>query len=142
MSTEAVTKVLSPNDIGLTGSHQAGILVPKVPEILSFFPPLASGVKNPRQTLTFMDDDEFTTWDFQYIYYNNKLFGGTRNEFRLTGMTKYLRAKGAAAGDEVVFSRDRLGGLRINHRHSKSSVRETDAITLSGGWKVISVRTR
>lgn len=142
MSTEAVTKTLSPNDIGRTGSHQAGILVPKVPEILSFFPPLAPGLKNPRQTLCFMDDDQFTTWDFQYIYYNNKLFGGTRNEYRLTGMTKYLRKNEATAGDDLVFWRDQHGGLRISLRRLKPSVRESDAITLSGGWRVVSIKTR
>ena len=142
MSTTSITKILSPSDIGITGSHQAGILVPKVPEILSFFPALSQRAKNPRHTLSFMDDDELTTWDFQYIYYNNKFFGGTRNEYRLTGMTKYLRAKTAEAGDEVAFSRDTHGGLRISHRRIKSSVRESDVITLSGGWKVISVKMR
>jgi hypothetical protein len=142
MPTTAITKVLSPNDVGATGSHQAGILVPKNPQILSFFPPLDRTARNPRQTLSFIDDDKITHWDFQYIYYNNKLFGGTRNEYRLTGMTMYLRSKAARAGDEVHLSRDRLGGLQISYNALTSSVREPDVIILSGGWKVISTRKR
>ncbi len=140
--TTGVTKLLSPNDVGLTGTHQAGILVPKDPNILSFFPVLDRTVKNPRQTLSFLDEDGLTIWDFQYIYYNNKLFGGTRNEYRLTGMTKYLRAKAARAGDEVSFTRDRLGGLSVGYIGRTSAVREIDVITLTGGWKVISTKMR
>ena len=36
----SISKILSANDTGETGGHQAGILVPKQEEILSFFPPL------------------------------------------------------------------------------------------------------
>lgn len=141
-TTRAVTKVLSPNDVGKTGSHQAGILVPKDRQILSFFPMLDPVARNPRQTLSFVDDDNVTFWDFQYIHYNNKLFGGTRNEYRLTGMTRYFRSKGARAGDEVLLTRDRLGGLQISYHATTSSVHERDVITLSGGWKVISTKIR
>ena len=35
--TNAVEKILSRNDTGETGGHQAGIHVPKKKEILSFF---------------------------------------------------------------------------------------------------------
>ena len=36
-SVKAISKILSSNDIGLTGTHQAGIHVPKEENILSFF---------------------------------------------------------------------------------------------------------
>ena len=90
--TAQITKTLSANDVGETGGHQAGILVPKEREILSFFPSLNPRDKNPRVTLVFREPDGITRWDFNFIYYNNRFFGGTRNEYRLTCMTKYFRA--------------------------------------------------
>ena len=35
---KSISKILSANDIGATGGHQAGILIPKDPRILGFFP--------------------------------------------------------------------------------------------------------
>jgi len=53
----AISKVLSANDVGVTGGHQAGILIPKNPDILSFFPTLGNKDKNPRAQLRFLDQD-------------------------------------------------------------------------------------
>lgn len=103
--TTVVEKVLSPNDIGLTGSHQAGILIPKQGELLHFFPNLDSSLYNPRAVLNFTDIYG-VVWKFNYIYYNSRLRGGTRNEYRLTGMTKYLRSVDAAVGDILVFEKN------------------------------------
>ena len=41
-----ITKTLSANDTGETGANQAGILIPKQPEILSYFPDLDGTIKN------------------------------------------------------------------------------------------------
>lgn len=102
----SVSKLLSANDVGGNGTHQAGILVPKGDAaILAFFPPLDPSVKNPRTTIR-MSDGTGGSWPFNYIYYNNKFFGGTRNEYRLTGMTRFLRELGAKEGDTLVFARD------------------------------------
>lgn len=49
--TTTISKKLSANDIGINGTHQAGILVPKAKDILSFFPDLNAAIKNPRMTL-------------------------------------------------------------------------------------------
>ena len=46
MATNAIEKTLSKNDTGETGGHQAGILVPKEPDILGFFPRQA-GARGP-----------------------------------------------------------------------------------------------
>lgn len=100
-----ISKLLSANDTGANGTHQAGILVPKDIEILNFFPYLDEKAKNPRTRLAFTDEFD-QTWFFSFIYYNNKFFGGTRNEYRLTGMTKYMRAIDAHVGDSLLFSRD------------------------------------
>ena len=69
----AISKILSANDTGDTGAHQAGILVPKNREILGFFPPLDNSEKNPRYHLPFYDDSD-TKWEFAFIYYNNRFF--------------------------------------------------------------------
>jgi hypothetical protein len=135
-----IKKTLTPNDIGDTGGHQAGILVPKAPEVLSFFPSLSATERNPRVPLTFRDDDGVTNWRFVFIYYNNRFFGGTRNEYRLTWMTRYLRSRNAKVGDEVAFSRDSDGRLYVTCSR-KSPVRDEEGVLrLSGGWKVIPIR--
>lgn len=106
MTPESFAKVLSANDIGATGGHQAGILVPKGdPALLAFFPPLDAGDQNPDAWVE-AEDDEGRVWRLRYIYYNNKLHAenGTRNEYRLTHLTKYLRDAGAKVGDSLVFT--------------------------------------
>ena len=62
----AITKVLSMNDTGETGGHQAGILVPKGSEVLSFFPDLGNDEKNPRVSLYFFDEAG-QRWKFNFI---------------------------------------------------------------------------
>ena len=135
-----ITKTLTANDVGDTGGHQAGILVPKAPEILAFFPSLSAAEKNPRVALTFRDDDGVTCWRFVFIYYNNRLFGGTRNEYRLTWMTRYLRSKNAQAGDELVFSRATEGRLLVTCRRALGVKDEGGVLRLSGGWKIIPIK--
>lgn len=138
--TAQITKTLSANDVGKTGGHQAGILVPKKLEILSFFPSLNPKEKNPRVTLAFRENDGITRWDFNFIYYNNRFFGGTRNEYRLTCMTKYLIVRNAGVGDLVVFSKDADGRLTVElKRANLPEITQDDVLVLSGGWKVIRI---
>lgn len=138
--TAQISKTLSANDVGETGAHQAGILVPKDRNILSFFPSLNPKEKNPRVTLVFREDDGITRWDFNFIYYNNRFFAGTRNEFRLTCMTKYLRARNAGVGDLVVLSKDSEGRHIVELKRANLPVITRDnVLVLSGGWKVIRI---
>lgn len=134
-----VRKTLSANDLGLTGSHQAGILVPKNKDVLSFFPTLNSKLKNPRANLVLREVGDGSRRSFNFIYYNNKLFGGTRNEYRLTCMTAYLRECGASIGDEVVLSRSTDGGYLVDvvRANSAPADEQEDVIVLSGGWKIV-----
>jgi hypothetical protein len=133
-----ITKALSANDTGETGGHQAGILIPKTPRILSFFPDLDASVKNPRISLHFYEEDGITKWPFEFIYYNGKFFGGTRNEFRLTWMTQYLRAKNAKPGDRIEMLLDNEGRRYIVLKREKDSAEDDDGVLrLRGGWKVI-----
>lgn len=138
----AITKELSRNDIGVTGGHQAGILVPKQEEVLSFFPRLDPTIKNPRATLVVREMATGTRWSFQFIYYNGSFFGGTRNEYRLTRMTGYLRAVSAAVGDILSFTKDTDGSMlieRIRPMEEWALPADTSFIVLRGGWKVIAL---
>lgn len=143
----SISKILSANDTGETGGHQAGILIPKDNDILSFFPILSDlNEKNPRVRLTFTDASG-DKWNFNFIYYNNKFYGGTRNEFRLTEMTKYIKTNNLNAGDTIILRRDISGDRFIQHQRSghqqaayvsESKQNYTVRLKLSHTWKVIS----
>lgn len=135
MRKHRIVKVLSANDTGDTGAHQAGILVPKDPALLSFFPKLDPKLYNPRVHLRFVDDGG-TFWEFAFIYYNNALFAGTRNEYRLTRMTKYIRQAGLAVGDEVILSRDD-DRYRISHAKRRQPRVAEGVLQLGTGWRVV-----
>ena len=131
-----IAKVLSPNDVGETGAHQAGILIPKVEEILNYFPPLDKKVKNPSVFISFTDESG-EKWKFRFIYYNNKFFGGTRNEYRLTHMTKFFKVKNLKERDKInFFKEDEL--FRI--KHERESKIQKDYIKLSDSWITVKLK--
>lgn len=134
-----VTKLLSANDTGETGGHQAGICVPKKDEILNFFPKLDSRTKNPRLSIVFHCKKSAERWTFNFIYYNNKFFGGTRNEYRLTGMTKFLRANNLVKGDLLLFEVNELGKYTVDYERSKKAVVEKNTLKIGSGWTVINI---
>ena len=139
MSIVTISKLVSANDTGETGGHQSGILVPKDPKLLSFFPILDSNSLNPRAHLTFTDSSE-EKWEFAFIYYNNRKFGGTRNEYRLTRMTKYIRQTGIVAGDEVVLTRDDNYHYSIDFRRSNEvEPPKNNILRLGSGWRIINI---
>jgi hypothetical protein len=138
---ERIAKTLSANDTGDTGGHQAGILIPRDPRILSFFPPLDAGSLNPRCHLYF-EDEAAARWEFAFIYYNNALFGGTRNEYRLTRMTRFIRQSGLVVGDVIVLERSGEDCWKIRVERARSvSAPKTDrfVLKLSAGWTVIDI---
>lgn len=100
-------KLLTKNDTGETGAHQAGIVVPrKNQELISFFPALDLDDFNPDAWLLCTDPDG-EQWEMRYIYYNGKTFTparSTRNEYRITYMTKFFSKWGAKSGDSVLFT--------------------------------------
>lgn len=133
MSSTAIEKTLSSNDTGETGSHQAGLCVPRDPEVLAFFPKLDPKVKNPRAPLDVLDETG-REWTFSFIYYNNCFFGGTRNEYRLTCMTPFFREFNLKAGDTILLRRESLHTLRITYRRATLT---SKIIQLSSTWKII-----
>ena len=143
----AITKILSMNDTGETGAHQAGILVPKGGEVLRFFPDLGNEEKNPRCVMYFRDDSR-KTWKLNFIYYNNRFFDekGTRNEYRLTGMTAFFRQNSLKSGDSITLVHLPDGTDEIRYkRNSSPNIMVTTAedgqvkkrLFLSTDWKVI-----
>ena len=138
MADRSIAKVLSKNDTGETGGHQAGILVPKDSGILSFFPRLDPAQYNPRCHLIFMDNSG-SFWEFAFIYYNNALFGGTRNEYRLTRMTNYIRQAGLVVGDEVILSHDGMRYKVTHKRKRKTEISATGVLKLGSGWRVVQI---
>jgi len=132
---QAITKHLSRNDTGETGAHQAGIVIPREPAILAFFPPLDPKEYNPRHHLSF-EDSLGTKWKFSFIYYNNRLFGGTRNEYRLTCMTPFIRSQNLHAGDTIILFRDSDNRFQIRCRRV-SDAKGGERLKLGTSWRVV-----
>lgn len=107
----AVKKRLTRNDTGETGSNQAGIAVPSSPDFLAFFPKLPEG-RNPSVIIQ-ASDPLGQTWHFRYVYYNNKMYGGTRDERRLTRTTPFLKHWKATTGDVLVIVKNKSGSYRV-----------------------------
>ncbi len=146
----SIRKVMSANDVGKTASHQAGMLIPKDPAILGFFPKLHKADYNPRQVIRF-EDEAGQFWEFAFIWYNNSLHkrDGTRNEYRLTRMTKYLTGLQLEAGDSVRLEHDgddyRIFAERAGDVDSSSQTQasgmsgEQFRLKLTGGWVVVNI---
>lgn len=108
MTRIAFRKTLSANDVGTTGGHQGGVLIPKgEQDLLAFLPHLDPSVKNPDAWLSCADPDG-TPRRFRFVYYNNKFHdpNGTRNEYRITYMTGWFREMGAKEGDVLEIARE------------------------------------
>ena len=105
-------KILSANDVGETDAHMGGILVPKGDgELLAFLPKLDPGVLNPSAWIDCSTPDG-QVLRLRFVYYNNKLHApkGTRNEYRITWLTKFLRKTAAKSGDTFQISRENEDG--------------------------------
>lgn len=135
----SIAKKLSANDTGETGGHQAGLLIPRQGPMLKFFPKLDAALYNPRKVIDVVDENG-TDWTFNYIYYNNAFFSGTRNEYRLTGMTKFLREHLLKTGDTLVFEHDGGRKYRVRIRRKNAVEIRPDGrkvLHLTGDWIVI-----
>jgi hypothetical protein len=129
-------KILTRNDIGTTGSHQAGIHVPK--SVLAHFPVLDSARLNPDLWLDIASVHGSFRWRF--IHYNNGVVAdGTRDEYRLTHIRDFLRRSAAGTGDALEFERT---GSRSYTCRIIDAGRNADALVLSraGPWRVVTLR--
>lgn len=139
IEVQAIEKVLSTNDIGINGTHQGGMLIPKRNDILAFFPSLDKNANNPRSVIL-ITDESVQKWKFNFIYYNNKFRGGTRNEYRLTGMTKFFRGGNLKVGDSIIL-RQANDEYLIQYRRKDVPVTECQnaviKLELSNEWRII-----
>lgn len=143
---ETFSKTLSANDVGSTGAHQAGILVPKTDaELLAFLPALNPAIKNPDAWIECIDESGIGR-RFRFVYYNNRFHDpkGTRNEYRITYMTRYFREVDAKEGDVLEISKDLdslLYFIRIEHKSKEIEelVVNNDEphirIKITSGWR-------
>jgi hypothetical protein len=137
MTEQTFKKTLSANDTGESGGHQAGILIPKGDAAFrAFLPELGNAEKNPRAWIECTDPDG-RIWDFCFIYYNNKHHdpGGTRDEYRITHMTKFLRLFGAKQGDEAVISGEPGSGRYSISVEKQLALESTVARVVLKGWR-------
>jgi len=102
---ESAIKRLSENDVGATNSHQAGFFIPKLFVKEGLFESLNDSELNPRIKLKFTDLSDNSDIYLSYIYYNNKFFKGTRHEYRLTGLTRWIKNHGLKSGDSIQLTR-------------------------------------
>ena len=99
-----VEKILTKNDTGETGSHQSGIAIPKKEEFLNFFPKLPLHIKNPRAAINFFDEFDYA-WQFDFVYYNNINWSGSRNEFRLVKIRPYIKRFELRYLDKIILEK-------------------------------------
>mgnify|MGYP001388440470 CR=1 FL=1 len=129
---------LTANDIGATGSHVAGIYIPKDPRILSILPKLDTNERNPDTWCEAYFPQLGRSFNLRYIYYNNQFWSsGKRNEYRITWIREALGALNAQVGDELVFSKS--PDLKIELREEGTTgEQEVDLITtqINERWSV------
>jgi hypothetical protein len=114
---------LTANDIGTTGSHNAGIYVPKDPRILSLLPNLDKTERNPDAWFKAYFPELGKIFDLRYIYYNNQFWSnGTRNEYRITWIREALAALHAQENDQLVFSKSQESGFVVTIELRKGSI--------------------
>ncbi|MDC0048734.1 restriction endonuclease [Verrucomicrobia bacterium] len=133
-------KILSKNDTGETDSHQAGIAIPKSNgELLDFFPSLKNTPDNNPDCWITCEDTDRTKWKMRYIWYNGKLHGrSTRNEYRLSHSTSFIKSWNAKSGDEVIFESTKnpfYFKIKLNKKKETTSDK-SDVIKLTGWRKV------
>jgi hypothetical protein len=135
LDNPTLQKILTANDVGLTGSHQAGIHVPH--GLAWFFPALDQSRLNPDAWLEVVGDTGEHQW--RWIYYNNGVVAdGTRNEFRLTRTAAFLRDSGAREGDvlELVHRAGPAYEARIR-THAQAGILD---VSTAGPWRTVSMR--
>jgi hypothetical protein len=136
-------KILTANDIGITNSHQAGICIPKSGATpMHILPYLDPKIKNPFAWISCIDE-ESQLWKLKYIYYNSKLHKldssvngreyGTRNEYRITFLSKYLKNKNAQIGDSFEINK-KNDIYEISLRRFKERI---NAPIILRGWSTV-----
>jgi hypothetical protein len=131
-------KTLSANDTSETNAHMGGILVPKTENgLIALFPKLDPNEYNPSVFINVTGGGQ--VYKLRFVYYNNKLHGkGTRNEYRLTHLTSFLRCSNAESGDAFRLTRTPSGTYCMEVVKKAGSLHKAPggAIRLKGWTKV------
>lgn len=141
-------KRLSGNDTGITGSHQAGVFLPK--EVVSGALPSLMTIteKNPEVYITArLSSQNFPEQKVRGIYYNNKFHQGTRNEHRVTQWNTDVRNNplqdGERTGSLVFFAfhvktqgldADYLDVWLCNDNHEEDYIEGCIGEIVPGNW--------
>ena len=146
MTTRTFIKTLSANDVGMTGGHMGGILVPRGDgQLLAFLPPLDQGALNPSAWIE-CETPDGQILRLRFVYYNNRLHvpKGTRNEYRITYLTKFLRDANAREGDAFEISREEGKNRYLIRIIPKVETPEPEVeddapvrIRLTAGWRQV-----
>lgn len=138
MSSKA-TKKLTANDIGDTGGHQAGITIPRSDSMIGFFPSLNPYEFNPRATLRAIDFHTNEMFEMEYIYYNGRPLGrNTRNEYRLTGLSRFLKKHRAVVGDILhIQQEDELFWLSIDRLITDKTLWTPTEEPANASWSIV-----
>ncbi len=75
-----------------------------------------------------------------HLFITITFFGGTRNEYRLTRMTRFIKSNNLKVGDELyLINEDDGEGIKriVFKRNSRPSGTK---LKLSGEWKVIQIQ--
>jgi hypothetical protein len=125
--TNCYSKILTKNDAGETSTHQSGVAVPKGDRgLIDFLPALDLNQFNPSRWVVCRDGDG-EEWKLRYIYYNGRTFDpkkSTRNEYRLTHTSGFMRKYAARAGDELLISQSEVSGeylVEIRKRYNREA---------------------
>ena len=131
-----VQKTLSPNDMGDTRSHQAGVHVPKA--LVGFFPSLNESILNPRSSMR-LQSEQGVIGICTYIHYNNKVVRDrTRDEYRITRIRSFLTECGARTGDTIEFNRVGDSQYLVTIVASETRpIADTVVVDLASGWKTV-----
>jgi hypothetical protein len=138
-SEERLRKALTRNDVGSTGSHQAGIHVPK--SFTAFFPVLDQTMLNPDRWLSVQVGAATHRWRF--IHYNNAVVGhGTRDEYRLTHVHSALQSLRAHAGDILELTRIDVSSLSARLVSQATDGESVLVLQTAGRWRLVESRRR
>lgn len=138
-SLERLRKALTRNDVGSTGSHQAGIHVPK--GFVAFFPALDETMLNPDRWLSVRVGGATHRWRF--IHYNNAVVGrGTRDEYRLTHVHSSLQSLGASAGDILELTPLEASSLSARLVFQAPEDESVLVLQTAGNWRLVESRRR
>ncbi len=131
-------KTLSANDTSETKAHMGGILVPRTAHgLIELFPKLDPKEYNPSVFINVAGGGQ--TYKLRFVHYNNKLHGkGTRNEYRLTHLTSFLRGSNAESGDAFRLTRTPSGTYCMEVVKKPASVHKATGgpIRLKGWAKI------